>query len=182
MDKATQIRNNDNWKGPDDLSARANIMWDDDNMYLAVVVTDDIFAQTASTPEETWRNDSLQIALKCDMSTDYSAFNEMAISLLGGKVVVYRHRAEGTALPGLVTNFKGKIVRDEQAQTTTYEIAIPWSELVTPDFTVKPDISIAFSIMVNENDGLGRNGWIELTPGIGYEKDPRLFTRITLMK
>lgn len=182
MDKATQIRNNDNWKGPDDLSARANIMWDDDNMYLAVVVTDDIFAQTASTPEETWRNDSLQIALKCDMSTDYSAFNEMAISLLGGKVVVYRHRAEGTALPGLVTNIKGKIVRDEQAQTTTYEIAIPWSELVTPDFTVKPDISIAFSMMVNENDGLGRNGWIELTPGIGYEKDPRLFTRITLMK
>jgi hypothetical protein len=34
---------------------------------------------------------------------------------------------------------------------------------------------IRFSILVNDNDGEGRDGWIELTPGIGEMKTPGSF-------
>lgn len=182
MDKATQIRQIKDWKGTEDLSGRVNIMWDNENLYLATVVTDDVLDTSWTDPSGAWRNDSLQIALKCDMNSEAYAFNEMCLAMINGESLIYRHKAEGTAQVGLVTNFKGKIVRDEDQKTTTYEFAIPWSELVKEGFKVKPGISIAFSMLINDNDGSGRRGWIELTPGIGYEKDPRMFTKITLMK
>lgn len=182
LDKATQIRQLEDWKGPEDLSGRVNIMWDNENLYLASVVQDDIFGETEERPGMVWANDSLQIALKCDMTTEMYAFNELTISKLKGETIIYRNKSEGTATLGLVTNFKGKTVRDEMKKTTTYEVAIPWTELTTSDFKINPGISIAFSMLINDNDGKGRRGWIELTPGIGYEKDPSLFTNIKLIK
>lgn len=169
-------------KVQEDLSGRVNIMWDNENLYLASVVQDDIFGETEERPGMVWANDSLQIALKCDMTTEMYAFNELTISKLKGETIIYRNKSEGTATLGLVTNFKGKTVRDEMKKTTTYEVAIPWTELTTSDFKINPEFSIAFSMLINDNDGKGRRGWIELTPGIGYEKDPSLFTNIKLIK
>lgn len=182
MDLASQIKQNDLWQGPSDLSGRSNLMWDEENLYLATVVTDNIFATPYTSLDRGWSNDSLQMAMKCDMTTEIYAFNELTISQNFGKTLVYRNKAEGNGTPGVVTNFIGEIKRDELAKTTTYELAIPWEELVQPGFEIKPEIQIAFSIMINENDGTTRRGWIELTPGIGLEKDPRLFTKISLIQ
>ena len=32
-----------------------------------------------------------------------------------------------------------------------------------------------FNLLVNDNDGEGRRGWIAIAPGIGERKDPSLF-------
>ena len=39
---------------------------------------------------------------------------------------------------------------------------------------------MVFSILVNENDGLGRTGWIEYAGGIGNGKNPGEFIRVKL--
>ena len=41
---------------------------------------------------------------------------------------------------------------------------------------------MAFSFLLNDNDGDGRRGWIEYTSGIGEAKNTELFARIKLLK
>ena len=59
-----------NWNGTDDLSGRAMLGWDDDYLYLAVRVLDDVYAQDASG-ENLYKGDSLEILLDTDVSADY---------------------------------------------------------------------------------------------------------------
>ena len=79
----------------------------------------------------------------------------------------------------MVDNAQLQITRDENAKETIYELALPWTEL-------KPcepiDGMISFSVLVNDNDGKGRKGWIEWGSGIGESKDNKLFRAIYLEK
>ena len=34
---------------------------------------------------------------------------------------------------------------------------------------------IRFNLLINDNDGEGRDGWIQIAPGIGDEKNPGKF-------
>jgi hypothetical protein len=35
------------------------------------------------------------------------------------------------------------------------------------------------SLLVNDNDGAGRKGWLEWTPGIGQTKDPSQYVPVS---
>jgi hypothetical protein len=59
-----------NWTGTEDLSGRAMLGWDDDYLYVAVRVIDDVYAQDASD-ENLYKGDSLEILLDADVSGDY---------------------------------------------------------------------------------------------------------------
>ena len=68
------------------------------------------------------------------------------------------------------------IVRDENAKVTTYEVVIPWSTL---GFQGSPKGKcMGFNVLVNDDDGKGRRGWINWAPGIGEWKDPSLFPKV----
>jgi hypothetical protein len=78
---------------------------------------------------------------------------------------------------GLLRSAGASIVRDDQAETTTYEVAIPWSALpVDPEAT-----GFAASLLINDNDGDGRKGWVMWGGGIGSEKDTDLFELVELV-
>ncbi len=72
------------------------------------------------------------------------------------------------------------IKRDEDQNETIYEALISWSDLAP--LTASEGAKIGFSMLVNDNDGQGRKGWIELTPGIGTGKDPSQFAVLVLQK
>ena len=59
-----------NWKGSEDLSGRAMLGWDEDYLYVAVRVIDDVYAQDASG-ENLYKGDSLEILLDTDVPGDY---------------------------------------------------------------------------------------------------------------
>jgi hypothetical protein len=62
--------------------------------------------------------------------------------------------------------YKLKIQRE--GNSTIYELALPLNYI-----SVNNNISnTAFSFTVNENDGNGFEGWLELTPGICGGKKP----------
>ena len=73
-------------------------------------------------------------------------------------------------------------LKDEEQKITVYELKIPWSELLPPDCEIKANSKLGFSLLINDNDGSGRRGWLEMTPGIGWYKNGEEFTRILLMK
>ena len=50
------------WKGPSDLSATVQFLWDDKYLYLGVKVTDDVFANN-KTGADIWAGDGLQFII-----------------------------------------------------------------------------------------------------------------------
>ena len=63
--------------------------------------------------------------------------------------------------------------RDDGKQVTAYR-----AKLSFDSFGLSPEKlrnGIRFNLLVNDNDGEGRDGWLQLAPGIGDEKDPGKF-------
>jgi len=53
---------------------------------------------------------------------------------------------------------------------TTYDVTLPRS---IPEIAKSIKLGCRMSLLINDNDGAGRKGWIEWTPGIGQTKDAR---------
>jgi hypothetical protein len=74
--------------------------------------------------------------------------------------------------PGSISGAKVAVTRDETTHRTTYELAVPWPHLQP----IQPaDRLISLSLLVNDNDGGGRKGWIEWGGGTGSAKNSSLF-------
>ncbi|MDD6483257.1 MAG: sugar-binding protein [Clostridiales bacterium] len=185
-DKAEQLKENTGWAGPDDLSGRASIMWDEDNLYFAAVVTDNVFYQPYSG-WDTWQADNIQIGvfygeesytISGQRSTTFHELS-MAHTPLGDEV--YRTLSQDNYYTaGKFENADICIVR--KGNQTIYEAKIPWEGFLLPNQQPKENDKLGFSYMINESDGGARNGWIEYASGIGSAKDTTLFTWLTLLK
>jgi hypothetical protein len=180
LDRESQVREK-RWGGPQDLSAQAFTMWDEQNFYLAVTVTDDIRFQLFA-PEEMWRGDSVQFALdvRRSASPEQEGYDDgdYEFGIAAGRIRanVYRF-AGGGKPPALVTTAQAAVAR--VGNRTLYEAAIPWSELA-PMRPVENAIA-GFSLLVNDSDGQGR-GYIEWAGGIGDAKRPGKFIGLRLVK
>lgn len=150
-----------------DLTARACAAWSDGGLWLAVEVADD--RHVNDFPDETlWQGDSVQLAL--DAAGDaragqgYDANDaEWTLARARGESRLRQEHGDLSAL-GRVTVADGR---------TRYELRVPLPDLV-------PGRVLRASFLVNENDGVGREGWLEWTPGIGREKNPIEFGILAL--
>ena len=179
LDRASQVAEKKGWT-PQDLSAVGYTMWDDEYLYVAVRVTDNAFRQTY-TGGDVWRGDGVQFAIDAlnNKSDSYdSDDSEWGLTLTPAGPQVWRWYGSG-GLPGnvLVESARLSVVR--QGDQTVYEAAIPISEI--RPLAPSPGGQIGFDLLVNDDDGSGRSGWIEWTPGIGYGKVPRLFDSFTFL-
>ena len=177
------------WGGPEDFSCRWYCAWDAAALYLAVEVNDDVHHQTylADTADTMWLADSVQIGI--DLAGDakpsanvpqYDGINDVEFGLMlskAGPVLHFWNKPHGP--PGVVTLDDYTIVRDEKAKVTRYELALPWSALGVAE----PPVGkwMGMNILINDNDGTDRRGWMEWAPGIGYSKDPSKFPKVLLL-
>lgn len=169
-------------------TAKGYVMWDNEYLYVAVEAYDESHYQTA-TGTSIWLGDSIQMAIDVSRFTvpGYTGYNEIGFSLNSETGAI--ENWNWYAAPGENVSEGGifKIVRDEDACTTTYEVALPWSEQLPAgeELDLK---SVGFSLIVNENsldedgDPTGRTGWIEYMSGIGRRKDPTVFGDLVLAK
>ena len=100
-----------------------------------------------------------------------TSYYEVSVALTEkGPEVYLVHSARGERT-GLLASAACRIVRE--GAVTRYELAIPLREtaLIDPARTK----AFGFSVLVNDNDGKGRKGWIEWGSGIGVGKDPARF-------
>ena len=179
------------WGGPSDVSFEFNTMWDEENLYMAVAVEDNVFCN--NEPIDTmWAGDCLQFGIEDQIGTgNYvldgqarnSTFTEMAFAMLPTGPAIYRYKTMNPSLSvGAVDMTNCKLAMVREGTTTVYEISIPWSEMFGEGYEVDPDRIYMFSAVANDNDGSGRWGYIEYNSGIAREKNAMDFGRLRLLK
>ncbi|MFD7155974.1 sugar-binding protein [Kribbella sp. NPDC059898] len=162
------------WGGPSDLSGKLWLTHDDQNLYLSAQVTDDVFSQP-NRGGNIWGGDGIQLGMTAGAPGEATAAQEIGVALTdAGPVDTWRWTP--TSQTGVPPGVDAKVVRDEAAHTTTYEIAVPWSTL---GFAAK-DRLLSATVVVNENDGTGRRGWLSWGKGVAETKNPALFNAIRL--
>ncbi len=153
------------WKGRDDLNAKVWLAHDGQALKLKVLVVDDI--ASAATGEKPWEGDSVQFALQGPGQT--GAW-QVALSDVNGQP-----RAQVVETPqGLQAQAKdiGLKIERKDAQRT-YEVTLPDAKFgLTPQVLSQ---GVRFNLLVNDNDGAGRKGWLQIAPGLGREFDPTSF-------
>lgn len=160
--------------GAGDCSVRAAARWVPGYLYLAFDVTDDV-QDNAHVPGESWMGDGVQTAF--DVSEDSGIGyddgddHEINFALLASGPVTYRYHGPVGAQPAQV-----EIVR--AGGHTRYETS--FSNTALPGVTWAAGTQLGFSFIVNDADGSGREGWRELTPGIGVRKAPAFFAEVVL--
>ncbi len=181
MDQANQVKEISNWGGPEDVSGIGYLQWDDEYLYLAVQAKDDVFVQNG-TGSDLWSGDSVQFAVDPARKTQVGAegFHEFGFALGKSGVIGWRWGSTWSMVAEKTPGPLPKTVRlavIRKGNTTCYEAAIPWSELMV----TKPQIGtvIGFSLLINDSDASDR-GWIEYMGGIGLPKEASLFGDLLL--
>ncbi|MEF2247330.1 sugar-binding protein [Paenibacillus sp. IITD108] len=181
INQTSQVQMGD-WGGVDDLSGTGYILWDDDYFYFAVAVQDDVHVQN-DTDGNIWRGDSIQFAIDPGRKSGASnlGYNEIGIAMNPNtsNVIVWRW----TAASGVssLSNVQASVIRDDNSNTTSYEMAIPWDALLPVGVTAAPGSDFGFAMLINDNDGSGRRGWMEYMGGIGSGKDRSAFGDLLLV-
>jgi hypothetical protein len=154
--------------GDDDLSARVFVRGSRDGIMIRVRVTDDVQYQN-KLPNAMWKGDSVQIAFLAPGGQYY----EWTGALSGRGPQLVRDFATPESLAGA----HGELFDATRRGTlTTYTLTLPTS---MPGVRQALKDGCGLDVLVNDNDGAGRKGWIEWTPGIGATKDPSAFTHVT---
>ncbi|NLC55426.1 MAG: hypothetical protein GX774_01135 [Armatimonadetes bacterium] len=155
----------------EDLSADVRIAWGSDALYVAAAVRDDAFVQNEGFGS-TWAADSLQMAIDpAPAKASASPIVEVAAALTPRGVELCEHRAVGRPPRGLVRSPRLAVTR--VAEGLVYELALPWVELGLRG--PRPARRVGFSLLVNDNDGAGRDALLEWGGGVAGAKDPLRF-------
>lgn len=171
------------WSGKEDLSLTGHVGWDDRNLYVIIKVKDNVQYNTFSGVD-IWQGDSLQLGIDLSRQDGTSSKNvsELGFALKNdGTVQKWRWSAPAGLSTGTLANVQADITRDEAAKETVYTITLPFSELHGPDYNFNPLQPVGFSLLVNENDGTGRSGFMEYNQGIGNSKDFTLYGDLYLL-
>ncbi|MBC8061748.1 MAG: DNRLRE domain-containing protein, partial [Clostridiaceae bacterium] len=178
IDLATATVKGSGYNGTSDISGNAWINWDDDNFYLTAKFVDDINSFVAKDGD-IWQNDSIQFGVSAGIPGEAKGWYEYGISQTPVGPQIYRWSAPFGVEIGVVNNGNLAVVRDEENKTTTYRLALPWTELMPMSPIETPVIS--FSMVVNENDATQREGYLEWGSGIGGVKDIAKYRAMILM-
>jgi hypothetical protein len=158
-----------------DLTAAFALRWDDDALYLAVRVADDAH-RNDHVAQMMWAADSVQAAF--DMALDggqaYDGRNDYELGWA---------RAQGRAVSyvwaGPVADARHDFAVRIVGGGANYEARLPWHLLGVGAGGAG---RFGFSVLVNDDDGQGREGWLEWTPGIGRIKMPASFGIVMLSR
>lgn len=168
------------YKGDSDLSGKATMKYDEDNLYMFIEVTDNIFCNNNSD-SMSWSGDSVQLGIAGEGAASGGNYCEFTIALTPNGPEVYRNLSNNAKSVGAVDTVELQIVRD--GTQTRYEMALPWEEILPEGEVPKSGYRPRFAILINEDDGLGRNSYLEYSQvlgAIGTAKNVGYFTDMYL--
>jgi len=154
--------------GDADLSARLYLARVPAGLRLSLRVRDDVFCQD-EPPGAEWQGDSIQFALALPTGESY----EWTAALTHNGPISWLEVAPRGVELGKA-NLAEAIRRE--GDETIYDLVIPANLPGAKTLTGR----FGFTVLVNDNDGEGRKGWLEWTPGIGRSKDPAQFQSVVV--
>lgn len=156
------------WKGGEDLSAEVRLGHDGTALLLKVDVRDDIHCQPYRGGRM-YQGDGIQFALQLP---DQKGLWEIGLSRRddGENDVHLWHAPEGFDPSKTAAEIQLETRRDEAKKVTGYTVRIPF-------MTIGLNRNVGggafrFNLLVNDNDGEGRESYIAIAPGIGESKTP----------
>jgi LCP family protein required for cell wall assembly len=144
----------ENWTGPDDLSARWNTAWDEDYLYLALKVKDDVFVQQA-TGEALSKGDSLELLLDIDpgsRTANTLTERDFQLGISPGNLAQPPAKPEAYLwLPEDEARPVGGVILSARLVPGGYEmeVAIPWATFNLTPFAGE---GFAFTLSLNDDD------------------------------
>lgn len=147
------------WGGPAELSAGLRLAWDERNLYLGVAVRDDVL-RAEECDGQLWRMDGLQLLVDPFRQSESKAGKYDYSLGVGSKgPQAFCHLSARADVPGgLVPEIAVAMVRGAAGGDRTYEVAIPWTRLAP--FVPRPGADLGLCLIVNDDDGKGRDGFI----------------------
>ncbi len=154
------------WRDANDLSARIWLAANDRELILRAEVSDDVHNQPYSGGEM-WQGDGIQFAIQ---STEQTGFWEIGLSRRndGSSESFVWVAPKGFDSRKVIPQIRLQTSRD--GQITTYQAAIPLEAIGLTKSTMRN--GIRFNLLVNDNDGELREGWINIAPNLGTNKNP----------
>ena len=163
------------WGGEDDVSARVAFAYDEQSIWIAARVVDDVLAGNGSG-QFIWQNDCLQVAFDPLFNPHPDGYHarddtEIGFSLVDGKPYAHRWGSRIAGAPGPLRGAEVAIMRE--GDVTCYEARVPFSELelLTPGFPGRSGMCA----VVDDCDGDGRKGALAWTSGVADVKGPSTF-------
>jgi hypothetical protein len=156
------------FKDDSDMSVKVHLQKTAQGTKVRLDVTDQTqFVEAAAG--NWWRGDSVQWAIGLPGGEMWEWMGTLLPT--GPKMLV-------SMTPDGKTGAEAPIDIRRQGTQTIYEWTIPST---LPGGKPLPD-RFNFTFLVNDNDGGGRKGWMEWTPGIGMEKNPTTFVPLAIQK
>ncbi|MFF2091392.1 S-layer homology domain-containing protein [Paenibacillus sp. NPDC058174] len=173
----TKAQNATGFADPVNLEATAYAKWDEQGMYFAIAVTDNIHKQSENAAN-LWKNDSVQITLDPlnNRESPYGADDvEWGFALADdGRLMLNIFSSTQPNPSGEMNNIPISIIRDEAVHKTYYELQIPAAYV--KDLAPALGGKIGFNIAVNDADFQnGRDNYIQWTKGTADSKNTSLY-------
>jgi len=163
------------WSGPDDLSAKAWVAWDERYLYFAARVRDKIHFAPNDGPGY-WNGDSIQLAI--DPLNDAGPAGGYDKDDVEFGLVIGPNGAKAVQTLPVSRALDVPVSGRAGGTEATYYAAFPWELLgVRP----APGKVFGFNFIINQSNGNGRAYWMGLTPGIGEAKRPNVFKDLYLV-
>ncbi len=152
------------WQGPKDLSAAVWLTATDNTLKIRVEVVDDKHHQSFEG-RDLFKGDSVQLTLKSANMTfpcelDFARGND------GIDRKLIRYTPPGLEIDRETATREIHFTSERKADWTIYRIEIPFAPFGITADSLRKD-GLRFNLLVNDNDGEGRKGWMQVAPGIG---------------
>ena len=168
-----ELHNGGNWTGPDDHTSNVRVVYDDESVYFAFVVTDEYHENGANSA---WNGDSVQLMIANDQRDTQIALYNYALGgvedALGDVIVQHEAGPGGT---------DAVVVRNTETKRTTYEICLPKSALELDELGAGVQFGLGMAINDGDEDTPGQRGWGGLgAHSIVFGKSPEETALVTL--
>jgi hypothetical protein len=141
----------DQWTGKDDLEASFRLGWDENNLYIAAKIFDDVYVQNA-TGKDLFLGDSLEILFDRDLLGDFHnaglTNDDYQLGISTGNPDVNGTKEAYLWYPSNIAGPRPdvKIAAVRSGGVTRVEVAIPWGTLgVNPAVNQRYGFAISFS-------------------------------------
>ncbi len=149
------------WSGPKDLSANVYLSRKGETLQLRVEVTDDKQVQPYRG-SEVWNGDNVQFTLALPRQDGFWKFG--LTRLADGSSETYCWNAP-TGFKEDASAIRLETQRQEDKKLTIYRAELPFKAVGLTTATAKA--GFRFNLIVNDNDGNRREGFIAVAPGLG---------------